>query len=43
MEGKEAAWSIGAAWKAQREVGALGHLVRIVRAGVPMPEDFGGY
>jgi DNA-binding transcriptional LysR family regulator len=43
VEGKEAAWSIGAAWKAQREVGALGHLVRIVRAGVPMPEGFGGY
>ena len=43
VEGKEAAWSIGAAWKAQREVGALGHLVRIVRAGEPMPEGFGEY
>ncbi|MFS2108060.1 LysR family substrate-binding domain-containing protein [Sphingomonas sp. Sphisp140] len=43
VEGKEGAWSIGAAWKAQREVGALGHLVRIVRAGLPMPEGFGGY
>ena len=35
VEGKESAWSIGAAWKAQREVGALRHLVRIVRAGAP--------